>query len=107
MVSSYNKRRPIQAMLKTERIDIASMDKARAFEWVGEPYRTETTDARREYFGAVIVDGVSVKVSACARALALLGVSSCRADRQIGDGLKTVDSHGKERCVPSRPFCLR
>lgn len=63
MVSSYNKRRPIQAMLETEPIDIASMEKARAFEWVGEPHFVETTDARRECFEAVMLDGVQVKVS--------------------------------------------
>jgi hypothetical protein len=61
-VASYNKRRPATSDLgntKMGKVDVAELAQARRFEWVGEPIAEERVDdAVRQYFGAVLLDGV-------------------------------------------------
>lgn len=61
-IASYNKRRPATSDLgetKEGKVDVAGLAQARRFEWVGEHIAEERVDdAVRQYFGAVLLDGV-------------------------------------------------
>lgn len=62
LVTSYNKRRPIETVNTRKKLKMDSMSQARKYEWVGEPVAREEGNVVREYFDGVLLDGIRYKV---------------------------------------------
>lgn len=62
LVTSYNKRRPIETVNTRKKLKVDGMGQARRYEWVGEPVAREVGDVLREYFDGVVLNGSRYKV---------------------------------------------